>query len=262
MEAPADRYDAFLFDLDGVLYRGGEPIPGAADAVARLRRLGKGIAFVTNNSGRTPRAVADALAEAGVDAQPEEVETSALTTAALLAERGIERVFVIGEEGIRAALAAKGIAIAADGRDTVQAVVVGWDRSADYAAFRVASLLVEHGAALVATNADASYPAPDGRWPGAGALLAVIETTTGTVAEVVGKPHAPIFQAALDRAGGGRPLVIGDRLDTDIAGASALGWDSLLVLTGITKRPDLGAGGPSPTYVGDDLGVLFAPTSA
>src|SRR6266511_3285204 len=109
MEPPAERYDAFLFDLDGVLYRGKEPIPGAAEAVAGLRGMGKGIAFVTNNSARTPRAVADALTGAGVRAEPDEVETSALTTAALLAERGIERVFVIGEEGIRTALAAKRI---------------------------------------------------------------------------------------------------------------------------------------------------------
>jgi HAD superfamily hydrolase (TIGR01457 family) len=259
MQSRAERYDAFLLDLDGVLYRGGEQVPGAAEAVARLRELGKGIAFVTNNSARTPRAVADALVGAGVRADPTEVETSALTTASLLAERGVDRVFVIGEEGIRSALAARDIVVVEDGRDAVQAVVIGWDRAVDYEAFRTASLLVERGATLVATNADASYPASDGRWPGAGALLAVVETTTGVAAEVVGKPNAPIFWAALERAGGGRPLVIGDRLDTDIAGAISIGWDSLLVLTGIATKDDLGVASPTPTYVGDDLSALFAP---
>ena len=113
--------------------------------------------------------------------------------------------------------------------------MVGWDRRVDYEKLCRASLLVQRGAVLFATNADASYPAADGNWPGAGALLAAVETTTGARAEVFGKPEAPIMLAALERAGGGTPLVIGDRLETDIAGAAGLGWDSLLVLTGITQ---------------------------
>lgn len=254
----ADRYDAFLFDLDGVLYRGSDAVPGAPKALGRLRSLGKRIAFVTNNSGRTPATVATRLREVGVTADAQEVETSALTTASLLASRGVDSAFVIGEEGIRTALTEAGVAVVDHEPERVAAVVVGWDRGADYAALRTASLLVQRGAALVATNPDASFPAEDGtRWPGAGALLAVIETTTGVRGEVVGKPNPPLLLAALDRAGGGRPLVIGDRLDTDIAGAAACGWDSLLVLTGISTREEAERGPITPTYVGDDLAALF-----
>ena len=261
MERLADPYDAFLFDLDGVLYRDSEPVPLAAEAVARLRAMTKRVAFVTNNSGRTPEAVAARLGHVGIPADVEEIETSALVTAELLVARGVSEAFVIGEEGILQALQAKGIVIVDRHAKSVEVVVVGWDRNVDYAKLRTASLLVERGASLVATNADASFPAPDGNWPGAGALLAAIETTTGVRAEVVGKPHAPVLRAALGRAGGGKPLVVGDRLDTDIAGALGLGWDSLLVLTGISRREDIAASSITPTFVAEDLSALFAPPS-
>ena len=253
-----ERSDAFLFDLDGVLYRGADPIPGAPEAVAALREAARGIAFVTNNSARTPAAVAERLVAAGVEASPEEVVTSAGATAELLAGRGCRSAFVIGEEGIRRALADAGVELRDGEPERVDAVVVGWDRGADYAKLRMASVLVERGAAFVGTNGDASWPAPDGTlWPGAGALLAAVATTTGAKPEIVGKPNAPLFHAAHARAGGGRPLVVGDRLDTDVAGAATLGWDSLLVLTGITRREDLEHAAVRPTYVADDLSILW-----
>jgi len=218
----ADGYEAFLFDLDGVLYRGADPVPGAAEALARLRSLDKGIAFVTNNSGRSPQRV------------------------------------VVGEAGVVAALSEAGIEVAEGEPDAVDAVVVGWDRGADYTKLRVAAVLVQRGASLVATNPDASFPAADGtKWPGAGALLAAIETTTGVRGEVIGKPYPPLLKAAHARAGGGRPLLVGDRLDTDIAGAVGMGWDSLLVLTGISDARDLEGSQVRPTYVADDLRGLF-----
>ena len=158
----ADGYDAFLFDLDGVLYRGPAPVPHAADAVARLRSMGKGVAFVTNNSSRTPDAVADTLVSVGVPARPEEVETSALTTGGLLATRGTRTAFVVGEHGVRAALTDAGIEVVDGDPAAVDAVVVGLDREADYHKLRVASVLVARGAALVATNGDASFPADAG----------------------------------------------------------------------------------------------------
>jgi HAD superfamily hydrolase (TIGR01450 family) len=226
--------------------------------VAALREAGRGIAFVTNNSARTPAAVAERLVAAGVEASPEEVVTSAGATAELLAGRGSRSAFVVGEEGIRAALMDAGIELRDGEPERVDAVVVGWDRGADYAKLRTASVLVERGAAFVGTNGDASWPAPDGSlWPGAGALLAAVATTTGAEPEIVGKPNAPLFHAALARAGDGRPLVIGDRLDTDVAGAAGLGWDSLLVLTGITRREDLEHAAVRPTYVADDLSILW-----
>jgi HAD superfamily hydrolase (TIGR01457 family) len=254
----ADPYDAILLDLDGVLYRWPEPIPGASDAVRTLRRAGKGIAFVTNNSSRTPEQVAERLGEAGVDADPGEVVTSALATATILGERGIATAFVIGEDGLREALAGVGIRLVdARGDGPVDVVVVGFDRSADYAKLRDASVLVEDGAALIASNPDPSFPAPGGEaWPGAGALLAAVETTTDVGAEVVGKPEAPIFGRALEQAGGGRPLVVGDRLDTDIAGAARLGWDSALVLTGSSTREDVERSPWVPTYVVDSIADL------
>ncbi len=255
----ADAYDAFLFDLDGVLYRGAEPVPHAAAALAKLRELGKGIAFVTNNSAATPRAVAERLRSVGVDAETDEVETSALTTAAVLGGRGAREAFVVGGAGLVEALTSVGIDVL-DGEPTeVDVVVVGWDQSADYDVLRIASVLVQRGASLVATNPDGSFPAADGmRWPGAGALLAAVETTTGVRGEVIGKPFPPLLEAALRRAGGGRPLLVGDRLDTDIAGAAGLGWHSMLVLTGISSSADAEASHVRPTYVAPDLRSLFA----
>ena len=253
----ADAYDAILLDLDGVLYRWPEPIPGAAEAVAALRGAGKRIAFLTNNSSRTPAQVAERLGSVGVDAEPEEVLTSAIVTAAILAERGADSAFVVGEDGLLEALAAAGIRIVSDTSDETDVVVVGFDRGADYTKLKDASILVERGVALVASNADASFPAPGGEsWPGAGALLAAIETTTGTHGEVIGKPEAPLFERALASAGGGRPLVVGDRLDTDIAGAARLGWDSALVLTGDALREDVESSPWQPTFVLHDLSDL------
>jgi glycerol 3-phosphatase-2 len=258
MSSLSESYDAFLFDLDGVLYRGDEPVPGAPEALSALRLAGGRPAFVTNNSARTPVAVAERLRRVGIEADADEVETSALATAELLARRGCRSAFVVGEDGLREALTAVGIEVMETESPSADAVVVGWDRGADYAKLRTASILVERGAAFVGTNGDASWPAPDGsRWPGAGALLAAIAATTGARPEIVGKPNAPLYVAALARAGGGEPLVIGDRLDTDIAGAVALGWDSLLVLTGITGRDDLEGSPVRPTYVSEDLSVLY-----
>ena len=255
----ADEYDSFLFDLDGVLYRGDEPVTDAGDAIERLRAEGKGLAFVTNNSSRTPEEVAEKLARLGVDVSSDEVVTSALATASLLAKRGGGSAFVIGETGVRKALVDAGIEVVDGEPQSADFVVVGWDRSADYAKLRTASLLVQRGARLVATNGDASYPAPDGLWPGAGALLAAVTVTTGVTAEIVGKPHSPLFEEARERAGGGRSLFVGDRLDTDVAGAAALGWDSLLVLTGVARPADLMRAGSLPTFLGRDLQRLWDP---
>jgi glycerol-1-phosphatase len=136
---------------------------------------------------------------------------------------------------------------------------VGIDPSFAYADLATASWLIQHGAALVASNADATYPAADGvTLPGAGAIVAAVETATAARAEVVGKPHGPIFREALRRAGGERPLVVGDRLDSDIEGARRLGWDSALVLTGISTEADVRATGIEPTYVVPRLDALVS----
>ena len=243
-----DPYDAILLDLDGVLYRWPEPIPGAADTVAALRGSGKRVAFVTNSASRTPQEVAERLASVGVRAEPREVVTSALATAAALGRRGVRSAFVVGEEGLVVALRDEGIRVVDGPAEDVGVVVVAFDRGVTYAKLKDASVLVARGVPLIASNADASFPAPSGEaWPGAGALVAAIETTTGATAELV---------LALDAAGGGRPLVVGDRLDTDIAGAARLGWDSVLVLTGSTRRGDVGRADWKPTFVVDSVADL------
>jgi HAD superfamily hydrolase (TIGR01457 family) len=254
----ADGYDTLLFDLDGVLFRGDETIPGGPQSLAELRSRGHALAFVTNNSARTPAQVVDKLARHGYEARPEEVVTSALATAELLAGKGVTDAFVIGEEGIRLALAEVGITVLEGEPRTASCVVLGWDRGLTYAKLRTAALLVERGAPLVATNADPSYPAHDGFWPGAGAILAAITTTTGATPEIVGKPHPPLLLAARRRVGGERPLVIGDRLETDIAGAVTLGWDSLLVLSGATTEDEAARSSVRPTFVAPDVRALLA----
>ncbi len=262
----ADRYDVFLFDLDGVLYRGEQPITWAAETLETLRAHGKRLAFVTNNSSRTPQAVVERLRRVGVAAGDDEVVTSALVTADLLEQRGVRSAFVVGGAGLREAIAARGVALAevspgGEGSATgavPEVVVVGFDPRVTYDELRDASILVQRGASLIGSNPDASFPAADGwLWPGAGALLSVIEMTTGVRAEVVGKPGAPLLRAALDRAGGGVPLLVGDRLDTDIAGALALGWDAALVLSGVSTREDAAASAAPPTYVIEDLRGLL-----
>lgn len=255
----AERYDCVLFDLDGVLYRGEGAVPSAPPTLAELRRRSVRPVFLTNNSSRTPLQVAEKLRGIGIEAEPGEVVTSALATAELLAERGGGRAFVIGQDGVREALSDAGIAIVDGDPEEAELVVVGYDGGATYGSLKRASLLVQRGARLVATNADGSYPAADGLWPGAGALLAVITTTTGAEPEIVGKPFAPLFEAGRRRGGGGRPLVVGDRLDTDIEGAARLGWDSMLVLTGVSGREDVERLGIVPTVIAEDVSALLEP---
>ncbi|MFL5767763.1 MAG: TIGR01459 family HAD-type hydrolase, partial [Actinomycetota bacterium] len=256
---PADllaRYDGFLFDLDGVLYRGAEPIDGASEAVGAVRGAGRPVVFVTNNATRTPDEVAAFLRELGFEASSKEVVTSATATAALLSARAGARAFVIGERGLREALTSAGIELVDGDPERADLVVVGLDRELTYAKLKRAALLVQRGAALVASNPDRTFPQTDGLWPGAGSLLAAVEAATGATATIVGKPHPPLFESARDRAGSRKPLVVGDRLDTDIAGANRLGWDSLLVLTGVSTQADLESASEKPTYVAPDLRFL------
>lgn len=239
----ADAYEGFLLDLDGVLFRGDQAIPAAAPTVDSLRAAGKRLVFLTNNSARTPEQVAEKLNRMGIGAAPEEVVTSAQATAKLLGKRhgrGLT-AYVIGRDGIRSALEAEGIRVLdGDNHGATDVVVVGWDDQVTYEALRRATVLVRGGAQLVATNSDASYPAPGNElWPGAGAILAAVETASEARAEVVGKPHRPLFDAAISRAGTENVLVVGDRIETDIAGAAAVGLDSVLVLSGASGPGDL-----------------------
>jgi glycerol-1-phosphatase len=257
---PAEGYEAFLLDLDGVVYRGNEAVPGAPEALARLRAAGRSVVFLTNNSARTPDQIVDKLSGLGVEARPEEMVTSAHALAALVSESdGDLTAYVIGEDGLREALGAAGVEVVDGQPDRAGYVVVGWDRDLTYEDLRVASVLVGRGATLMATNADASYPAEGGElWPGAGAILAAVEIATGVSAEVAGKPHRPLFETALERAGTRRAAVIGDRIETDIAGARAAGLDGILVWTGASGPAGLLDNDALPSATLRNLGELFA----
>lgn len=254
----ADYYECLLLDLDGVLFRGDEAVPGARETLEALRAQGARLVFLTNNSSRTPEQVAGKLSSFGIEAAPGEIVTSAQATAELLAARGGGSVFAIGGDGVKWALAAEDLRVLNGDVTAADLVVVGIDEDFTYAKLRTACGLIRAGARFVATNADRTYPAPGGAvWPGAGALVAAISAATGQEPEVVGKPFAPLFEAGLRRGGGGRPLVVGDRLDTDIEGANRLGWDSLLVLSGVTTAADLRASDVRPTHVAPDVSRLL-----
>ncbi len=259
-----ETYDVALLDLDGVVYRGDEPVPGAADAIAAARAAGMRMAFVTNNASRTPAAVVARLADAGVPAREDEVATAAQAAATLLRTlvRDGARVLVTGGEGLRVATAEAGFTLVTSAADAPEAVVQGYDPSLAYADLAETALAVRNGAVWVASNLDATIPTARGELPGNGSLVALVATATGRRPDAAaGKPERALHDEAVRRSGARRPLVVGDRLDTDVEGARRAGCDSLLVLTGVTTPAMLAQAPPHqrPTYVGDDLRALLAP---
>jgi HAD superfamily hydrolase (TIGR01450 family) len=256
-------YDVALLDLDGVVYLGGAAIPGAAAALRKAVAAGQRLAFVTNNAYRTPAAIAARLTGLGVAARPQDVVTSAQAAARLLAERLAPgaAVLVIGGEGLRRAVRERGlrpVTVAAAGPD---AVVQGYSPDIGYAHLAEGALAVAAGALFVASNADATLPTRRGRQPGNGALAQVIATATGIRPLVAGKPEPPLHAESVERTRARRPLVVGDRLDTDIEGACRVGADSLLVLTGVSRPADLLLAPPGrrPSYLAADLTGLLEP---
>jgi HAD superfamily hydrolase (TIGR01450 family) len=245
-----------LLDIDGVVRRGVDPIPGAGAAVARIADRARGFMFVTNNSSATPAETVEKLAAVGVTITAEQVVTSALVAADMLAPG--TRCLVIGMTGLRDALAQRGCILVEDPSEA-DAVVVGFDRNLVWDDLRRATVALRRGARFLATNDDATFPAPEGLWPGNGAIVAALERSSGRTAEVAGKPHPPLLLAAARRCGGGRVLFVGDRHDTDILGAATLGWDSALVLTGVTTPDEVAALQPPPTYVLQSVADLLNP---
>ena len=259
----ASAYRVALFDLDGVLYLRDRPVAGAASAMAGVRRLGLRVGFLTNNAYKPPAGVAASLRALGIDAEEGEVFTSAGALVRLLGGRGrLEgaKVLVVGGPGLREALAAAGAELLApaDWR-AAELVAVGLDPDVRYQELAAASLAVAAGARLVGSNADRSFPTPDGPWPGAGALLALLEAATGARAETAGKPAPALFQAAAEKLGPGPYLMVGDRAETDLAGARRLGWDCALVLTGVTGLADLPDLPLLPDYLLRDVRGLLEP---
>jgi glycerol-1-phosphatase len=256
-----EAYDTALLDLDGVVYLGGTGIPGAAQALRAASGAGMALAYVTNNASRTPRAICEQLAGLGVPVRPDSVITSAQAAARLLSQRlppGAP-VLVIGGAGLRMAVRERGLRPVTTAAEHPAAVVQGYSRDVSYPMLAEGALAVAAGALFVASNADATLPSTRGRQPGNGALVQVIRAATGRDPIVAGKPEPPMHSEALIRTGARRPLVVGDRLDTDIEGANAVGADSLLVFTGVTAPADLVFAPPRrrPSYVGADLTALL-----
>jgi HAD superfamily hydrolase (TIGR01450 family) len=246
------RRVGWVLDLDGVVWLGDEPIPGSAEAIARLRAAGERLAFVTNNSFGTRSAVVDKLARHGIDAAFD-VITSAMAASALV-ESG-ERVIVCGGPGVAEAVAERGATVVADDDEiAADVVVVGYDPGFDYARLRRAALAVRGGARLIATNDDATYPTPEGLIPGAGSILASVVTASGATPEVAGKPHRPMVDVVCAHLGKAT-IVVGDRPDTDGRFASAMGVPFGLVLSGVTGADDLPVT-PEPQFVAPDLASL------
>lgn len=234
-----------IFDLDGVIYRGDEPMPNAAESIAHLRAKGIKVSFLTNNSALTREAYVRRLARMGIPSQEEDFMTSAYATALYLQNLGAEgrRVFIVGEEGIHEELQRVGMVVVADPEEEgADYVVAGIDRDFTYDKLRRAYYAIQHGAQFLATNRDATYPAAGGRIvPGGGAIVAAIQTCTGVEPIVIGKPNTYSMELLLQRSGvsAQEALLVGDRLDTDVLVGKRAGLHTVLVLTGVTDEKAL-----------------------
>ncbi|MBD0744405.1 HAD hydrolase-like protein [Streptomyces sp. CBMA152] len=256
--ALSEAYDTALLDLDGVVYAGGEAIVHAVDSLGTAREGGMHLAYVTNNALRTPDAVAAHLTDLGVPAEPGDVITSAQAVARLIAEQVPDgsRVLVIGGEGLRVALRERGLVPVESAEDDPAAVVQGYGGpDLAWGRFAEASYAIAAGVPWFASNTDLTIPSGRGIAPGNGAAVEVVRIATGAEPTVAGKPLPPMHRETILRTGARKPLVVGDRLDTDIEGAFNGGVDSLLVLTGVTDGAQLLAARPEhrPTFVDADL---------
>ncbi|WP_226995597.1 HAD-IIA family hydrolase [Gordonia phthalatica] len=257
-----DLYDVLLLDLDGTLYTGSKVVPGAVEAVAAADGAAL---FVTNNASRTPAEVCAHLDGFGFPATESQVVTSAQVGADLLVERleAGSKVLVVGADALRAEVRERGMTVVDSADDHPAAVVQGHSPDTGWAQLSEAALAIRQGAIWIATNVDTTLPTERGLLVGNGSMVAAVATATGVAPTVAGKPAAPIMESALSRSNAQRPLMIGDRLDTDIEGAHTAGIDSLLVLGGVTTGVELLAARPEqrPTYVAAGLGALDDPAT-
>jgi HAD superfamily hydrolase (TIGR01450 family) len=257
------RFDVALLDLDGVVYVGPDAVPTAPAALRAAREGGMRLAFVTNNAARPPSAVAEHLAELGIPAEACDVVTSAQAAAHYLAERlpAGSRVLVVGTIGLEQALAERGLVAVDTADDEPAAVVQGYSPDLSWRQLAEGAVAIRRGVPWVATNLDPTVPSPRGPLPGNGSLVAALRLATGVDPVSTGKPDPTMHRETVERSGAERPLVVGDRLDTDIEGANAVGCASLLVLSGVTTAADLLAAPPRlrPGFVAEDVSGLLRP---
>ena len=259
-EPLAEGYDLAMLDLDGVVYIGGESLPGAAEHLAAARTVGTRLAFITNNASRPAAQVAAHLRALGIEAEVSDVVTSAQAAARVLVDRFGPGAAVVslGAEGLSEALEAVGLVpVSAD--DEAVAIASGYGPQVLWADLMRAAVRIRDGLPWVASNTDATIPTAFGVAPGHGLQVDMLRRFSGVDPVVAGKPERPLLDETVRRTGARRPLMVGDRLDTDIEGARRIGLDSLLVLTGVTGLPDLIAAPASmrPTYIAPDLGGLL-----
>ena len=257
----ASDFDVVLFDLDGVLYIGPQAVPAAIEAVTSLLDRGIRCAYVTNNASRTPVQVADHLRSLGLPCTTDDVITSSQAGATLVAERvAAGQVLAVGGRGVAAALEERGFSAVSTFDEDVVAVMQGYGPEVSWGDLAEAVFAVRAGRPWIATNLDQTFPTPRGQAPGNGALVGVVASVVGRPPDAVaGKPEPPLLREALRRTGGTRPLMVGDRLDTDIAAASRVDMPSLLVLTGVCDAAAAreATGEERPTYVARDLRALL-----
>jgi glycerol-1-phosphatase len=252
-------YDHVLIDLDGCVWVGNDPCDGAVDAVAALREAGKSVLFLTNDVRNAPEDFVRKLWRLGFQASIAEVVSVGAAVQYQLAGRGRGSAYVVGSQALVDHVAEAGLRILNRTPFATRAdvVVVGGHPGFDYDELRIATRAVMRGAELIGASRDPWFPMPDGPWPGSGSVLAAIEAASSRSANlVVGKPEPAMYEAARDRLGPGRMLAVGDRLETDVAGARRAGMDSALVLTGATSREEADAADPAPTHTADSLGKL------
>lgn len=260
MTRPLDGYEAVLLDLDGTVMRGAQPVAEAPDVVKELRQAGRVVQFMTNNASRAPAEVARQLVTLGLPADPEDILTSGQVAASLLASLlpvG-SAVLVVGTAALVTAVESVGLQPVHLASDQPAAVVQGHSPETGWAQLSEACLAIRGGAKWVACNVDRTLPTERGLLPGNGAMVAALRAATDREPAVAGKPARSMLDTAVERIGLQHPLVVGDRVDTDIAGARAAGLDALLVLSGVSDPVDTLAAPPEqrPTYLGADLRVL------
>lgn len=257
---PLSAMQAVISDMDGVLYRGAQPLPGLHEFFAFVHERALPVVMATNNSSRHPEQFVQKLADMGIHGLDEShFVTSATATASYMQENypAGTRVFVVGHSGLRRVLQEAGFVLA---DEDVRVVVVGIDMGFTYEKAQRATRLIRGGADFIGTNPDVTFPTPDGLAPGAGSVVGMIALATETDPPMMGKPAAAMFQAALKQLGSEpqHTLMIGDRLNTDIEGAKKAGLPTALVLTGVTEREQLAHSPIQPDYVFEDLPALLA----